>query len=84
MTYSVQDSGIILLKRHGKNGKRCMKCGKNYQTFRLMRDNTDYKTCMNYMNFALEIQSMIYTTNWIECLNRDFRKATRTRTTMPD
>lgn len=49
-----------------------------------MRDNTDYKTCMNYMNFALEIQSMIYTTNWIECLNRDFRKATRTHTTMPD
>lgn len=39
---------------------------------------------MTYPNYAPEIQSMIYTTNWIERLNRDFRRVTRMRTTMPN
>ena len=46
-----------------------------------MRDNADY---MTYLNFAPEIQSMIYTANWIERLNRDFRRVARMRTAMPD
>lgn len=29
-------------------------------------------------------QAMIYTTNWIERLNRDFRRVTRMRTAMPN
>ena len=36
------------------------------------------------MDTASEIQSMIYTTNWIERLNRDFRRVTRMRTAMPN
>ncbi len=51
--------------------------GKDYRAFRLMRDNADYKEYMTYLNYAPEIQSMIYTTNWIERLNRDFRRVTR-------
>ena len=35
---------------------------------------------MTYLNYAPEIQAMIYTTNWIERLNRDFRRVTRMRT----
>ena len=31
-----------------------------------MRNNADYKAYMIYLNYAPEIQSMIYTTNWIE------------------
>jgi putative transposase len=48
-----------------------------------MRNNADYKAYMTYLNYALEIQSMIYTTNWIERLNRDFRRVTRMHTAMP-
>ena len=49
-----------------------------------MRNNADYKAYMTYLNYAPEIQSMIYTTNWIERLNRDFRRVTRMRTAMPN
>ncbi len=62
----------------------CDRWGKDYRAFKLMRNNADYKAYMTYLNYALEIQSMIYTTNWIERLNRDFRRVTRMRTAMPN
>ena len=52
--------------------------------YTIMRNNADYKAYMTYLNYAPEIQSMIYTTNWIERLNRDFRRVTRMRTAMPN
>lgn len=61
----------------------CERWGKDYRAFKLMRNNADYKAYMTYLNYAPEIQSMIYTTNWIERLNRDFRIVTRMRTAMP-
>lgn len=62
----------------------CDRWGKDYLSIRRMRDNADYKAYMTYLNYAPEIQSMIYTTNWIERLNRDFRRVTRMRTAMPN
>lgn len=50
----------------------------------MLRNNADYKAYMTYLNYDPEIQSMIYTTNWIERLNRDFRRVTRMRTAMPN
>ncbi len=47
-------------------------------------NNADYKAYMTYLNYVPAIQSMIYTTNWIERLNRDFRRVTRMRTAMPN
>ena len=41
----------------------CERWGKDYRAFKLMRDNADYKAYMTYLNYAPEIQSMIYTTN---------------------
>ena len=61
----------------------CEKWGKDYRTFKLMRNNADYKAYMTYLNHAPEIQSMTYTTNRIERLNRDFRRVTGMRTAMP-
>ena len=51
---------------------------------KLLHNNADYKAYMTYLNYAPEIQAMIYTTNWIERLNRDFRRGTRMRTAMPN
>lgn len=62
----------------------CDQWGKDYRAFKLMRNNADYKAYMTYLNYAPEIQSMIYTTNWTERLNRDFRRVTRMRTAMPN
>lgn len=62
----------------------CDRWGKDYRAIKLLRSNPDYKACLTYLNYAPEIQAMIYTTNWIERLNRDFRRVTRMRTAMPN
>lgn len=62
----------------------CDRWGKDYRAIRLLRSNPDYKAYLTYLNYAPEIQAMIYTTNWIERLNRDFRRVTRMRTAMPN
>ena len=62
----------------------CDRWGKDYRAIKLLRNNADYKAYMTYLNYAPEIQAMIYTTNWIERLNRDFRRLTRMRTAMPN
>ena len=62
----------------------CDKWGKDYRSIKFLRNNADYKAYMTYLNYAPQIQSMIYTTNWIERLNRDFRRVTRMRTAMPN
>ena len=62
----------------------CERWGKDYLSIRRLRDNPDYKAYLTYLNYAPEIQGMIYTTNWIERLNRDFRRVTRMRTAMPN
>ena len=62
----------------------CDGWGSDYRAIKLLRNNADYKAYMTYLNYAPEIQAMIYTTNWIERLNRDFRRVTRMRTAMPN
>ena len=62
----------------------CDRWSKGYRVFKNLRDDADYKAYMIYLNYAPEIQGMIYTTNWIERLNRDFRRVTRMRAAMPN
>lgn len=62
----------------------CDRWGQDYLSIKRLHDNPDYKAYLTYLNYAPEIQGMIYTTNWIERLNRDFRRVTRMRTAMPN
>lgn len=62
----------------------CERWGEDYRSIKMLRKDADYKAYMVYLNYAPEIQGMIYTTNWIERLNRDFRRVTRMRTAMPN
>uniref|UniRef100_UPI0035A1984F transposase n=1 Tax=Prevotella heparinolytica TaxID=28113 RepID=UPI0035A1984F len=36
-----------------------------------------------YMDFPIEVQRCIYTTNWIERLNRKYKRTIRMRAAMP-
>ncbi|MDY3913600.1 MAG: transposase, partial [Phocaeicola sp.] len=36
-----------------------------------------------YLQFPPQVQRMIYTTNWIERLNRDYKRVLKMRGTMP-
>ena len=49
-----------------------------------MRNNANSKVHTTYLDYVAEILSIIYTTNWIERLNRDSRKMTRMRTALPN
>ena len=76
--------GFVALSSYTTNRYLIQNWGKDYLSIKRLRDNPDYKAYLTYLNYAPEIQGMIYTTNWIERLNRDFRRVTRMRTTMPN
>lgn len=48
-----------------------------------MHNNSLYRNGFTYLDFDHRVHSMIYTTNWIERLNRDFRRVLRMRASMP-
>ena len=43
-----------------------------------------FQLYFTYLNYDHRIQAMIYTTNWIERLQKDFRRVTRMRGAMPN
>ncbi|MDD4673940.1 MAG: transposase [Bacteroidales bacterium] len=49
-----------------------------------MLEQIDYKDYFTYLDFHPQIQSMIYTTNWIERLNKDFRRVLKMRGAIPN
>ena len=49
-----------------------------------MSNDPNYKYYFTYLNYHPRIHLMIYTTNWIERLQRDFRRVLRMRGAMPN
>ena len=47
--------------------------GLYYRNIRKRAEDASYKAYFTYLNYDQRIQSMIYTTNWIERLQKDFR-----------
>jgi transposase-like protein len=62
----------------------CTKWGKDYRSINRMGEELTYKYYFTYLNYHPRIQAMIYTTNWIERLQRDFRRVLRMRGAMPN
>jgi transposase-like protein len=58
---------------------------KNYPTpAKKMKEDAQNKHILfQYMNYDYRIRSMIYTTNWIERLNKSFRKTLKVRGSLP-
>ena len=68
----------------GRWQELCDKWGASYRCFKAMRDEPYYMDYFTYLDYDSRIQSMIYTTNWIERLQKDFRRVTRMRGAMPN
>ena len=62
----------------------CSKWGRYYRNIKRRGEDSSYKAYFTYLNYDYRIQSMIYTTNWIERLQKDFRRVTRMRGAMPN
>lgn len=62
----------------------CQKWGKKYPAINRMGQNERYRLYFTYLGFDYRMQNMIYTTNWIERLNRDYKRTTRMRGALPN
>lgn len=58
--------------------------GKKYPSIKAMQFEGRYKRYFTYLEYDHRIQAMIYTTNWIERLNRDYKRVTKMRGALPD
>ncbi len=55
-----------------------------YPRFKNRLHNERIDLYFTYVGYHHSIRSMIYTTNWIERLNRDFKRTTRMRGALPN
>lgn len=78
------DRNYTVEKAWGEWQAFCEKWGKYYRGIRKRGQDPSYKAYFTYLNYDHRIQSMIYTTNWIERLQKDFRRVTRMRGAMPN
>ena len=57
--------------------------GEEYCSIKRLGNDPFYRYYFTYLNYHQRVRSMIYTTNWIERLQKDFRRVLRMRGTMP-
>ena len=60
------------------------KWGKHYPKISKKLTSERIKYYFTYLNYQHSIQSMIYTTNWIERLNKEFKRVINIRNSMPN
>lgn len=60
------------------------KWSKSYPRFKSMIQRDDLDNLFTYLNFDYRIRRMIYTTNWIERLNKSFRRTLKMRNALPN
>jgi len=58
------------------------KYSKKYPSLNKMKADR-YRLYFTYVKYDYRIRSMLYTTNWIERLNRDYKRTTRMRGALP-
>ena len=59
------------------------KWGKTYPKLQSTLNRTDLDSIFTYLQFDNRIRRMIYTTNWIERLNKSFRRTLKMRNALP-
>lgn len=59
------------------------KWSKTYPKLKSTMNRTNLETVFTYLDFNYKIRRMIYTTNWIERLNKSFRRTLKMRNALP-
>lgn len=60
------------------------KWSKTYPKLKSTTNRDDLDTVFTYLNFDYRVRRMIYTTNWIERLNKSFRRTLKMRNALPN
>ncbi len=78
------DRNYTVEQAWGEWQRFCTKWGWYYRSIKKRGEDASYKAYFTYLDYDHRIQSMIYTTHWIERLQKDFRRVTRMRGAMPN
>lgn len=62
----------------------CRKWGTKYPTIKRMGEDERYRLYFTCLRYDYRMRSMIYTTNWVERLNRDYKRVTKMRGALPN
>lgn len=57
---------------------------KTYPKLKSTLNRDDLETVFTYLNFDYRVRRMVYTTNWIERLNKSFRRTLKMRNALPN
>lgn len=73
------DTSTKGIKRFHDFIEKWIKVYPSLKTYKSLRHHLYF----NYLNYEVDIRRMIYTTNWIERLNRNYKRTLKMRTSMP-
>ncbi len=76
--FNTTNEGIKNLK------ETLIKWSKTYPKLKSTIEKDDLENLFTYLNFDYRIRRMIYTTNWIERLNKSFRRTLKMRNALPN
>ena len=62
----------------------CQKWGQHYRAIKRILNDPRYEMYFTFVKYHHRIRSMIYSTNWIERLNRDYKRVLRMRGALPN
>ncbi len=62
----------------------CEKWGKYYPRIKQLWEEPRYDLYFTYLGYDYRVQSMLYSTNWVERLNRDYKRTSRMRGALPN
>jgi len=57
--------------------------GRHYEHIKKLANRQDLHYYFTYLDYERRVQSMIYTTNWVERLNKSFRRSLKIRNALP-
>ena len=69
---------------YGKFRRLCEKWGRHYRSINRMVNDSRYEMYFTYIKYHHSIRSMVYSTNWIERLNKDYKRVLRMRGALPN
>jgi len=82
--YVLEDKDFTLDKGVNLLNEFLDKWGRKYKKLKAMFSKDDVESLFAYSKYPVKIQRMIYTTNWIEAINKQIRRTTKIRGSFPD
>ena len=81
--FNTTDSSYTIEKAYQQAEKIKLKWAKIYPYLKKILAPSNIENYLTYLNYNINIRNMIYTTNYIERLNKEFRRTLKIRNALP-